>query len=99
MNEDRLKIIEQQLVELERQKSELLIEQKALLDGNAISSGAAQHSEVLSTDQKVRLFMSLFKGRTDVFANRWKNTQGRSGYSAINRKSNAWIVPIRDLNQ
>ena len=28
MNEDRLKIIEQQLVELERQKSELLIEKK-----------------------------------------------------------------------
>ena len=50
MNEDRLKIIEQQLVELERQKSELLIEQKALLDNNAISNGAAQHSEVLSTD-------------------------------------------------
>ena len=73
MNQDRLKIIEQQLVKLERQKSELLIEQKTLLDSNAISNGTAQQSEVLSTDQKVRLFMSLFKGRTDVFANRWKN--------------------------
>ena len=59
MNEDRLKIIEQQLVELERQKSELLIEQKALLDSNAISNGTAQHSEVLSTDQKERLFTTM----------------------------------------
>ena len=49
MNEDRLIIIEQHLVELERQKSELLIEPKALLDSNAISNDAAQHSEVLST--------------------------------------------------
>ncbi len=50
MNEDRLKIIEQQLVELERQKSELLIEQKALLDSDATSNTNAQHSAVLSTD-------------------------------------------------
>ena len=92
MNEDRLKIIEQQLVELERQKSELLIEQKALLDSNAISNDATQHSEVLSTDQKVRLFMSLFKGRTDVFANRWKNTQGRIGYSVA--CDNEWVPNI-----
>ena len=62
MNEDRLKIIEQQLVELEQQKSELLIEQRALLDSNASSTATARHSEALSTDQKVRLFMSLFKG-------------------------------------
>ena len=66
MNQDRLKIIEQQLVKLELQKSELLIEKKALLDSNAISNGTAQHSEVLSTDQKVKLFMSLFKGRTCI---------------------------------
>ncbi len=92
MNEDRLKIIELQLVELERQKSELLVERKALLGSNAISNGAAQHSEVLSTDQKVRLFMSLFKGRTDVFANRWKNTQGRSGYSVA--CDNEWVPNI-----
>ena len=59
MNQYRLKIIEQQLVELERQKSELLIEQKALLDSNAISNGTAQHSEVLSTDQKERLFTTM----------------------------------------
>lgn len=92
MNKDRLKIIEQQLVELERQKSELLIEQRALLDSSASSTATAQQSEALSTDQKVRLFMSLFRGRTDVFANRWKNAQGRSGYSVA--CDNEWVQNI-----
>lgn len=81
MIEDKLNIIEQQLVELERQKKELLIEKKILLNSSAGSITTTQNSKTLSADQKVKLFMSLFKGRTDVFANRWKNTQGRSGYS------------------
>jgi len=77
MNEDKLNIIEQQLVELERQKKELLTEKKILLNSSAGSIATTQNSKTLSADQKVNLFMSLFKGRTDVFANRWKNTQGR----------------------
>ncbi len=36
--------------------------------------------------------MSLFKGRTDVFANRWQNTQGRSGYSVA--CDNEWVPKI-----
>ena len=34
-------------------------------------------------DEKVRLFMSLFKGREDVFAKRWQNKNGASGYSPV----------------
>jgi len=32
-------------------------------------------------DKKVALFSSLFIARTDVFATRWQNKQGKSGYT------------------
>ena len=35
----------------------------------------------LSSDQKVALFRSLFRGREDVFAVRWESKSGKSGYS------------------
>ncbi len=31
--------------------------------------------------EKIELFMSLFKGREDVYAKRWQNKNGKSGYS------------------
>ena len=34
-----------------------------------------------STEAKLALFRSLFRGRKDVYAVRWENTTGRSGYS------------------
>jgi len=37
---------------------------------------------------KIRLFMSLFKGREDVYAKRWQNRQGRAGYTPVCR--NEW---------
>ena len=30
--------------------------------------------------EKIRLFMSLFRGREDVYAKRWQNREGRFGY-------------------
>jgi superfamily II DNA or RNA helicase len=33
--------------------------------------------------EKVRLFMSLFKGRDDVYAKRWESGKGGSGYSPV----------------
>jgi len=33
--------------------------------------------------EKIRLFMSLFKGRDDVYAKRWENREGRSGYAPV----------------
>jgi superfamily II DNA or RNA helicase len=41
---------------------------------------------------KIRLFMSLFKGREDVYAKRWQNRQGRAGYAPVCR--NEWISGI-----
>ena len=33
--------------------------------------------------EKIRLFMSLFKGRDDLYAKRWENREGRSGYAPV----------------
>jgi superfamily II DNA or RNA helicase len=44
------------------------------------------------SDENVQLFMSLFQGRADVFAKRWENRQGRSGYSPSCR--NEWVRGI-----
>ncbi|HVJ48096.1 TOTE conflict system archaeo-eukaryotic primase domain-containing protein [Desulfitobacterium sp.] len=38
--------------------------------------------------EKVQLFRSLFRGREDVFAKRWQNQKGYSGYSPV--CSNEW---------
>lgn len=35
----------------------------------------------LSTEEKVRLFRRLFRGRTDVYPVRWESSNGKSGYS------------------
>ena len=41
------------------------------------------------SDENLQLFISLFKSRVDVFAKRWENRQGRSGYSPACR--NEWV--------
>ena len=33
--------------------------------------------------KKIRLFMSLFKGRDDLYAKRWENKDGESGYAPV----------------
>jgi hypothetical protein len=33
--------------------------------------------------EKIRLFMSLFKGRDDVYAKRWESKEGRAGYAPV----------------
>ena len=44
--------------------------------------GTTFHSTILSTDEKVALFRSLFRGRSDVYPIRWESTTtGKSGYS------------------
>jgi superfamily II DNA or RNA helicase len=38
-------------------------------------------SSLMSPSEKIKLFRSLFRGREDVYAIRWENKAGRSGYS------------------
>jgi len=49
-------------------------------------------SDSFSQERKVSIFRSLFRGRTDIFANRWQNQQGRSGYSVA--CNNEWIKGV-----
>ena len=42
----------------------------------------------LNPMEKIRLFMSLFKGREDVYAKRWQNQKGGMGYAPVCR--NEW---------
>ncbi len=47
----------------------------------APASSPAPARKVISTEQKIALFRSLFRGREDVFALRWEAPDGRHGYS------------------
>ena len=33
--------------------------------------------------EKISLFMSLFRGRADVYAKKWQSKEGKSGYSPV----------------
>ncbi len=50
-----------------------------------------------STKVKIALFVSLFKGRDDVYARRWQNKKGQSGYSPV--CLNEWIPGMCDKPQ
>jgi hypothetical protein len=40
-----------------------------------------ESSSALTTDSKLALFRSLFKGRTDIYPLRWESKSGKSGYA------------------
>ncbi len=43
-------------------------------------------------EDKIALFMSLFKGRSDVYAKRWQNKKGKNGYSPV--CLNEWLPGV-----
>ncbi len=69
--------IDSQLVALEQEKKQLLALREQLQQPPSNTSDAPLYSP----EQKIAIFRGLFRGRTDIFANRWQNKQGRSGYS------------------
>ena len=88
-----LRIINQKIAELE-QKREALIAKRASL-AQRISNQQDDNPETpiaLSVNQKIELFKKLFNGRQDVFATRWENATGRSGYSVA--CNNEWVQGI-----
>ncbi len=54
-------------------------------NANAVTHYSQNH-------EKIDLFMSLFKGRTDVYAKKWQSKKGSSGYSPV--CLNEWIPGI-----
>ncbi len=90
-----------------RQQNLLLSEENERLKGllalavatepSAGTTCSVPHSPVTATsppDAKVELFMSLFRGRTDLYAKRWQSRTGRSGYTPS--CGNEWRVEVCD---
>lgn len=80
--------IDVRLLELEEEKKLLL----SLKDQLQQSSPVTPVSSSYSPEQKIAIFRSLFRGRTDIFATRWQNKQGRSGYSVA--CNNEWVQGV-----
>ncbi len=80
--------IDARLVEIEHEKSQLLARKKELLQPPPSYTSDA----LLTKDQKIAIFRDLFRGRQDIFANRWQNKQGRSGYAVA--CNNEWVQGI-----
>lgn len=57
----------------------------------AISSSTI--NKYASPDEKIKLYMSLFKGQTDVYAKRWENKKkDKAGYSPVCK--NEWVYGL-----
>jgi len=67
--------IDKRLTEISAEKETLLRLRKQLLQQQSSPSNP------LSSEEKLCIFQSLFKGRSDIFATRWENQKGKSGYS------------------
>lgn len=52
-------------------------------DQNIREQEVAIPCSLTSSAEKISLFMSLFKGRDDVYAKRWQSKDGRSGYVPV----------------
>ncbi len=52
-----------------------------MMHGQNASKSVKLVSNKSAPAEKIRLFQSLFKGRTDTYALRWEATDGRSGYT------------------
>ncbi len=61
-----------------------IFEQQAVISDeiaqNKTTSTISQNSEA---KEKIKLFISLFRGRDDVYAKRWENREGKSGYMPV----------------
>jgi len=77
--------LQEKIKELEKECTCLRVEnsklKKQLSLRSVPSHPAAQIPSDLATEKKIKLFKSLFKGRTDVFPKRWESRNGKSGYS------------------
>ena len=73
-----LEAINQRLQALEDEKSQLLSRQAELevAAGNLVASSSS-----LTANDRVALFQKFFIGREDIYAFRWENSSGKSGYS------------------
>jgi len=80
--------IDSRLADIEKEKQRLI----ALRAELQKSQPVPPTSDSFSPEQKIAIFRNLFRGRTDIFANRWQNQRGRSGYSVV--CDNEWVQGV-----
>jgi len=77
-----LQEIDKRLVKLAEERDALIARREVISEQYSNEKNNSKKIPAqLSIKQKVELFSKLFKGRQDVFARRWGNSKGRSGYS------------------
>ncbi len=113
MNESDPKLLDLQsaLAEVQRLREENVRLQRLVQDhgiqlpvvqspnGIPVTTNAlpSSHTPVLKAEQRVALFRSLFHGRDDVYAVRWENADGRSGY--MPKADRDWKAYLRAKDQ
>ena len=60
-----------------------LIENEPKIESIKTKTEVNHFNNLSDKKNKIILFMSLFKGREDVYAKRWENRKGASGYSPV----------------
>ena len=80
--ETDLEAIEARLLALELEKQSLFERKRQLVAADQLNDQTIPAIDVpVSTGDKIALFRSLFRGREDIYALRWENSQGRQGYA------------------
>ena len=91
---DEIAALQRRLADLDRERESVLadleqLEQRRATVPSAASTKSAPDATTaiaLSNDDKIALFLSLFRGRDDVFPRRWENPKtGKAGYSPVCR--------------
>jgi hypothetical protein len=101
--ENRIELLTARLAALDRERGEIAAQveelQRAQEANRSVTVAAVKQRAIPSvtsaspTANKLGLFKSLFRGRTDVFPRRWDNARtGKSGYAPACR--NEWVRGI-----
>ena len=78
------------LIQENHRLKQLIISQN--IEDSAKNTPSVVNNEQLSVEDKIKLFRSLFRGREDVYANRWQAKNGNAGYSPS--CANEWKRPL-----
>ena len=74
----------ERLKELEKENKELKEKLYGNLDRKVEEKEIIKETKAISTEEKIKIFMEIFKGRIDIYAKRWtSSTTGKSGYSPV----------------
>ena len=90
---NEIETIEKRLFDLDKERETLVVRREILNSRVTNPENYGENEQLnLSVRQKIELFSDLFKGRTDVYATRWENSKGRSGYSVA--CDNEWVQGV-----